>query len=226
MLGKRKKREGDDGTNLLFEKTEIEVVPQENFEQGYSSMDSDDIAETRALAKVMLRKKARNEILESTYNRFANHDDVSVLPEWFVEDERKNYKPAIPVTKEMIAEEKAFLKAYNERPSKKVMEAKARKKKKLAKAMNKVKSKAQVIAEQDINEGSKMRQIEKLYKKEKNKLKETKSYVVSRNFRNVGKAKQGRNMKFVDKRMKKETRAKKRIEKNGRSKKISKGKRR
>ena len=93
------------------------------------------------------------------------------------------------MTKEMIAEEKAFLKAYNERPSKKVMEAKARKKKKLAKAMNKVKNKAQVIAEQDINEGSKMRQIEKLYKKEKNKLKETKSYVVSRNFRNVGKAK-------------------------------------
>lgn len=120
-------------------------------------MDSDDIAETRALAKLMLRKKARNEILENTYCRYANHDDPNVLPEWFVEDEKKNYKPAIPVTKEMIAEEKAFLKAYNERPSKKVMEAKARKKKKLARAMNKVKTKAQVIVDQDIKEGSKMR---------------------------------------------------------------------
>jgi hypothetical protein len=38
-------------------------------------MDSDDIAETRALAKLMLRKKARTEILEGTYNRYATHDD-------------------------------------------------------------------------------------------------------------------------------------------------------
>lgn len=56
-------------------------------------------------------------------------------------------------------------------------------------------------------------------------MKETKNYVVNKNFRNVGKAKGGRNVKFVDKRMKKETRAKKRIEKNGKSKRISKKKR-
>ena len=86
-LGKRKKRDHDDGTKDFFDKTEIEVVPQENFEEGYSSMDSDDIAETRALAKVMLRKKARHEILEGTYNRFATHDDRSLLPQWFLEDE-------------------------------------------------------------------------------------------------------------------------------------------
>ena len=88
LLGKRNKREAEQD-QTLFEKTEIEVVPQEKFDEGYSSMDSDDIAETRALAKLMLRKKARNEILEGTYNRFANHDDVEALPEWFVEDERK-----------------------------------------------------------------------------------------------------------------------------------------
>jgi hypothetical protein len=43
-------------------------------------MDSDDMAETRALAKVMLRKKARTEIIDSTINRYANFDDESVLP--------------------------------------------------------------------------------------------------------------------------------------------------
>lgn len=42
----------------------------------------------------------------------------------------------------MVAEEKRILKAYNERPSKKVMEAKARKKRRLAKAMDKIKQKA------------------------------------------------------------------------------------
>ena len=83
-------------------------------------MDSDDMAETRALAKLMLRKKARNEILDGTYNRYATYDDKDVLPQWFVEDEEKHYKPFIPVTKEMVAEEKRLLKEYNERPSKKV----------------------------------------------------------------------------------------------------------
>jgi AdoMet-dependent rRNA methyltransferase SPB1 len=103
------------------------------------------MAETRALAKLMLRKKMRNKLLDATYNRFANFDDKEVLPQWFVEDEDKYYKPNLPVTKEMIMEEKRILKEYNERPSKKVSEAKARKKRRLMKAMNKVKNKAQVI---------------------------------------------------------------------------------
>jgi hypothetical protein len=49
------------------------------------------------------------------------------------------------------------LREWNARPSKKVTEAKNRKKMKLARAMSKVKSKALVIATQDITEGSKMR---------------------------------------------------------------------
>lgn len=116
------------------------------------------MAETRALAKIMLRKKARNELLEGTYNRYANFDDPSVLPAWFVEEENKHYKPVPIVTREQLDEEKRLLKEYNERPSKKVMEAKARKKKRLSKAMQKVKAKAQVIAEQeDMKEGNKMK---------------------------------------------------------------------
>ncbi|CDW82321.1 pre-rrna processing protein ftsj3 [Stylonychia lemnae] len=200
-LGKRKNREQED--NDFFTNKEIEVVPQEKFEQE-SDMDSDDMAETRALAKVMLRKKARTEILDATYNRYATFDDEGELPDWFVQDERRNFRPNIPITKEQVMEEKRILKEYNERPSKKVTEAKARKKKRLAKAMNKIKQKAQVIAEQDINEGSKMRQIQKLYRKEKTKMKEDKKYVVSKSFSHVGKAKVPRHMKVVDKRMKKD----------------------
>jgi len=174
------------------------------------------MAETRALAKVMLRKKARTEIIDATYNRYANFDDESVLPSWFMEEEKRHYRPNLPVTKEMVAEEKKILKAYNERPSKKVTEAKARKKKRLAKAMNKIKQKAQVIAEQDINEGSKMRQIQKLYTKEKTKMKEDKKYVVSKNFSHIGKSKVPRHMKVVDSRMKKDLRIQKdRAKKSG-----------
>ena len=125
-------------------------------------MDSDTMAETRALAKVMLRKKARIEIIDATYNRFVTHEDKSQLPDWFVEDESRHYQSnnVHLITKDMVADEKRFLKAYNERPSKKVQEAKARKKKRLAKAMSKIKNKATVIAEQaeyQMTEGNKMK---------------------------------------------------------------------
>ena len=49
-----------------------------------------------------------------------------------------------------------------------------------------------------------MRQIQKLYGKEKSKMKEEKKYVVSKNFNHVGKSKVPRHMKVVDKRMKKD----------------------
>lgn len=136
-MGKRKRKEDEDEVTNFFDNRDIEVVPQENLDD--ESMDSDDMAETRALATLMLRKKNRNEIMNSTYNRYANHDDPSVLPDWFLDDERRHYRPNLHITKEMVQAEKAILKAYNERPSKKVMEAKARKKKRLAKAMNKIK---------------------------------------------------------------------------------------
>jgi len=60
-----------------------------------------------------------------------------------------------------------------------------------------------------LKEGSKMRQIQKIYKKEVNKLKEDKKYVVSRNFNSVMKAKNVRGVKFVDKRMKNDMRKEK-----------------
>jgi AdoMet-dependent rRNA methyltransferase SPB1 len=149
LLGKRKKRGDENEIKDFFKNEHFEVVPQDNLEKedGNESLDSDDIAETRALAKLMLRKKTRNEILDSTYNKFVTHEDKSQLPSWFNEDEDKHFKPFLPVTKEMVAEEKKILKEYNERPSKKVAEAKARKKRRLGKAMNKVKAKAQVIAD-------------------------------------------------------------------------------
>jgi len=96
----------------------------------------------------MLRKKARNEIIDSSYNRYVRHEDPSTLPSWFVEDEAKHmYCERLQPTKDEMAAEKEALKAYNARPSKKVEEAKARKKKRLAKAMNKIKKKATVIAD-------------------------------------------------------------------------------
>jgi AdoMet-dependent rRNA methyltransferase SPB1 len=100
LLGKRKKREADpDAAADFFHNDGFEEVPQEKIAEGYSSMDSDDMAETRAIAKLMLRKKNRREILDSTYNRYTNFDDPAMIPQWFAEDEAKHYKPNVPITK-------------------------------------------------------------------------------------------------------------------------------
>lgn len=170
------------------------------------SMNSDEIAETRVLARKMLRKKARQELIDGSYNRLAFHEDEGTLPSWFVEDEAKHSRPNINISKEEVAYEKELIKEYNARPSKKVAEAKARKKKRLAKAMTKVKNKAKVIADSDINEASKMRQIQKLYKKEQKKNTEEKKYVVNRSFNSIQGKKTGRGTKVVDSRMKKDNR--------------------
>jgi len=176
-------------------------------------MDSDDIAETRALAKKMLRKKFRTEMIDASFSRYARDDDESILPSWFLEDEAKHHLPNINLTKDEVAEEKRQLMEWNARPSKKVTEAKARKRARLARAMNKVKAKAQVVAGQEISEGAKMRQIQKMYSKEKAKHKEEKTYVVNRKVTTVQGAKAGRNVKMVDSRMRADTRNQKKKKK-------------
>ena len=208
MLGKRGLQGDIDDVKDFFQNKPIEEVPQEPIKKGpndlpdgYSSMDSDDIAETRALAKKMLSKKFREEIIAASYSRYAHDENEEIMPSWFLEDEAKNNIPNYNLTQEEVDEEKRILREWNTRPSKKVAEAKAKKKMRLAKAMNKIKNKAQVISNQDITEGSKMRQIQKLYNKEKAKHKESKTYVVNRNFNTAMGRKAGRNVKMVDSRL-------------------------
>ena len=107
--------------------------------------------------------------------------------------------------------EKEVLKQINDRMPKKVIEAKNRKKKKMMRQMDKIKKKAQVISNQEeIGEGSKIRQIEKLYKRELAKNKESKKYIVVKSAQKVGR--NSRSVKYVDKRLKKDKRAQKRTE--------------
>lgn len=221
LLGKKTSRDTDaDAKADKNQDNKIDLVPKhedsdsENMESEY---DTDEKAEIRAIAKKMLRKKDRLDILYKTYNRYA-FDDIYQAPEWFADEELKHNKPVAPVTKEEINTEREALREFNSRMPKKILEAKARKKNKLAKRLDKVKKKAQAISNQDdINEFSKVKQIEKLYRKEINKSKEKKKYVVARaNRRNMGK--NSRNVKMVDRRLKKDSRALKRAEKRNKKK--------
>jgi AdoMet-dependent rRNA methyltransferase SPB1 len=213
LLGKKTKRKNKNNTE-----EEIQTVPRKNSNSEESEeYDTDEIAEIRAIAKKMLRKKDRLNILYNTYNRYA-FNDLDNAPDWFKEDETKHTQPNKPVTKEEINREKEILKKLNDRMPKKILQAKARKRNKLMKRLDKVKKKAQTISNQEeISEVSKIKQIERLYKREMDKSKEKKKYIVSRSFK-VKKGKNSRNVRFVDKRLKKDKRAQKTRDKKQKNK--------
>lgn len=202
-MSKKQMKEGDKDKT----KDDFLIVPQEYPEEH----DEEALAETIALGTAMLRKKRRREILESSYNRY-NFEDPDKLPEWFVKDQKKHYTPSLPVTREEMREARRQVEEYNKRPSKKVMEAIARRKKRLSKRLDNLKPKAEAIANQtDISESIKLQQLQKLYKKEIHTSKPQKRYVYSKSFHKDRKTlrKGGRNTRFVDKRLKKDKRAKK-----------------
>ena len=105
------------------------------------NMDSDDIAETVAIAKMMLRKKNRESLIDSSYNRYVFDEDKSELPIWFADDEEKYNKAPLPIPKEMIEAEKNRLREFNEKTPKKVLEVRARKRNKIARKLEKLKQK-------------------------------------------------------------------------------------
>lgn len=93
----------------------IEIVPALR----YDDYDVDSLAEMRLLAKKMLRKKDREEIMENTYSRFARPVDEDA-PQWFLDDENKHNHKILPITKEEFKAEKERLLAIKNRPIKKV----------------------------------------------------------------------------------------------------------
>ena len=203
--------ENNNNNNLLNKKTNRPKDESSSDEES-DGYNSDEKAEIRAIAKKMLRKKERLKILNSSYNRYAFEDDGKV-PKWFLEDESKHNKPQKPITKAEVLAEKEYLKKITVRMPKKVLEAKARKRNRLNKRLQKIRKKAEGIANQDeYTEISKVKQIEKLYKREINKSKEKKKYIISRSWNN-NKGKDSRNVRHVDRRMKKDKRAVKAREK-------------
>jgi len=192
-------------------------------------------AEILALAKKLKDKKTRSEVIDMSYNRYAFND--SNMPEWFLDDEKKHSRPNLPITKAEVDEMKKRFNEINSRAIKKVAEAKARKKKKLARTMERTKVKAEgILANTEVAEKDKMREIEKLYKTRHTKAKVSKTYVVTRTLgssKHVGDKKKGKGKvekrtRFVDKRLKMDKRAAKakakRVGKAGKGKPKPKGK--
>jgi len=153
---------------------DFEVVPQERVRgsddssssdselEDVDDLDDDARAEILAYGKKMLRRKDKESIIDASYNRYVFHDQD--LPAWFAEDEKKHMQPQRPITKEEFMEAKTQLRAIDSRAIHKVAEAKARKRKRLGRRMDKARKKAGGIADQeDMPVAAKAREIKKLY---------------------------------------------------------------
>jgi len=191
-------------------------------------------AEGLALGHVMAQSKAnREQIIDHAYNRFMGYGDVEGLPKWFIEEEKQHCRASLPITKDIVERYRAKMREIDERPTKKVAEAKARKKRRELRKLEKVKKKAEPLVENpDLDDKERNKQIKDLYRKYGviGQKKANVKYVVAKKsqrgaVRPSGGAKGP--YKVVDKRLKKDKRANKRRAKNTKKKQsISKGNKR
>ena len=178
-------------------------------------------AEAIVLGQMLLRPDKRRAIEDAAYNRHTSND--SGLPQWFLDDEKKyNQREGFGVDMDdnMLEKARNSLKDITAHTLGKVAEAKARKQRRLQRALTKVKKRAEAVAaKEDLSEREKAREIEKMYKKKIAPKKESKTLIVGRKYQGGSSGKMGHNVKLVDKRLRSDARAQKRADKNAKGKK-------
>ncbi|GIY84206.1 pre-rRNA 2'-O-ribose RNA methyltransferase FTSJ3 [Caerostris darwini] len=184
-----------------------------------------------ALGSLLVQsKKFKRDIIENGYNRYASNDES--VPDWFARDEKKHYRKQLPVTPDLIAEYKRKIREINARPIKKIVEAKARKKRRAVRRLEKANKRAEKVTDHsDMSLSEKADQLKDIYKRAVPKQDHKVTYVVAK--KGMGKrvnrpsGVKGR-FKVVDHRMKKDLRKEKlsmKSKKNKSSKQGFKGKR-
>ena len=148
--------------------------------------------EELALGQEMIKsKKTRRDIIDSAWNRYMFNDKDSELPDWFVKEEEHHMRLPPDVDPNVVEFYKNRQKDVNVKTIKKVVEAKARKKRKLTKRMEKAKKRASVIMENaDLGTREKANEIKKLYKKAASTMKKPEvKYVVAKKHSAAARAK-------------------------------------
>jgi AdoMet-dependent rRNA methyltransferase SPB1 len=215
---------------------EFEIVPQDVDDEPEWDVDDEDqdavlqeqikkkgllTAEAQTLAsKLVNREITASQLMDQGFNRLSSYHKDG-LPAWFLDDEAKHYRPNIPITKEAITALRDRQRALDARPIKKVAEAKMRKKRVAHTKLERAKKKAAGVMEtEDLNDGEKARAVSRLLRRAANTKRPEKKVVVARGsnkgIKGRPKGVKGK-YKIVDARMRKETRALKRIAKSSKT---------
>ncbi|XP_037743105.1 pre-rRNA 2'-O-ribose RNA methyltransferase FTSJ3 [Chelonia mydas] len=205
----------------LVEPGGFEVVPIEDPVKRARVLDAEGLALGSVIAT---SRKAKRDLIDNSFNRYAFNEEEGELPEWFWQEERQHRRKQLPLDRQTVEEYRQRWRQINARPIKKVAEAKARKKRRMLKKMEQMKKKAEaVVSTVDISEREKVAQLRSIYKKAGlGKEKREVTYLVAK--KGVGRrvrrpAGVKGHFKVVDSRMKKDMRAQKGKEKTKRRRK-------
>ncbi|KAJ1606779.1 Spb1p-like FtsJ methylase [Cryptosporidium canis] len=211
-----------------------ESVQESDDEKFVKPNNEEDLKMIQGIGSLLINKSTRMDLIDGSYNRYAFHDpdedlenNILGLPSWFVEDENRHNKPELPITKDLMAQYRAKLREIKNRPIRKETEALARKKRRYERIMERARKKAESIADSgELNEASKSKAINSLIKKAQkvtskkrvNVYTVTRRHGLSKQVKNKDKSINSTNLKtkFVDKRLKKDKRAIKHIDKKKR----------
>ncbi|GFE53512.1 ribosomal protein RNA large subunit methyltransferase J family protein [Babesia ovis] len=170
------------------------------------SRNKETIAEVQAMGSLLVNKDTRMALIDGAYNK-RTFDDGE-LPSWFEEDEKKHSNYELPVTKELMKRYKAKLHELKNRPIRKVLEARGRRKLRVERKLKSVLPRVEALQNSDTGGA---RTAKKLLRKVQNTAsnKREKVYVVSRRGGTTTTAPTGgkgsrKVTKAVDKRMKKD----------------------
>ncbi|CRH00815.1 large subunit rRNA methyltransferase, putative [Plasmodium relictum] len=221
---KRKLKEKYGNNEVKMKNSSFSIVKTnentQNINNYFSNLvkDEDELAFIRCIGEKLIHKKSRMDLIDDSFNRNSYLEDEDTLPDWFVEEEKKFRKPVIPIDKKILDQYKSKINKITRMPIKKVIEAKMRNKKREIAKMKKLEAKIGKIEKNEDDPFLQQKAITNLLKKNKSDKKREKSYIVctgkGSKIANKKKKKGGKSVvKYVDKRLKKDKRAKKRIEK-------------
>ncbi|GKY95483.1 AdoMet-dependent rRNA methyltransferase spb1 [Mayamaea pseudoterrestris] len=188
----------------------LPVMDARKYDSDHEDYDSDDYARTLALGTMLLRRSKEKAFVDASYNRYA-WNDPEELPEWFVDDENKHYRPQLPIPPALLAKMKEKMIALSQKPIQKVAEARARKNRRAKTKLAAAKKQAEGIANSsELSDAMKLKAISKALRGKEVK-RPSKTYVVAKKGRGSSTSKAG--TKQVDKRMKSDKRAATKIQK-------------
>lgn len=136
-------------SKVTFDNEESDSSDSDNEEEASLQFNQKSLTpEELAIGAMMIKsKKTKRDLLDNAWNRYV-HEDDELMPSWFRKEEQAFYRKPIPVSTEMVKEYNDKLRDINSRPIKKVMEAKARKKKRALRRLEKARMKAETVTDE------------------------------------------------------------------------------